>query len=62
LPSSSGCSQSDRIQPLGAPLNKNIARVVAGDSFDALAAAHSRALTKVSAAIAAVIRTEAGTK
>jgi uncharacterized lipoprotein YmbA len=33
-----------------------------GDSFDALAAAHSRALTKVSADIAAVIRTEADAK
>jgi len=33
---------------------------VSGDAFDALAAAHSRALTKVSADIAAVIRTEAG--
>jgi uncharacterized lipoprotein YmbA len=35
---------------------------VSGDSFDALAAAHSRALAKVSADIAAVIRTEAGAK
>jgi hypothetical protein len=35
---------------------------VSGDGFDALAAAHSRALTKVSADIAAAIRTEAGTK
>ena len=35
---------------------------VSGDAFDALAAAHSRALTKVSADIAAVIRTEAGTQ
>jgi len=35
---------------------------VQGDSFDALAAAHSRALAKVSADIAAVIRTEADAK
>jgi uncharacterized lipoprotein YmbA len=35
---------------------------VSGDSFDALAAAHSRALAKVSADIAAVIRTEAEAK
>ncbi len=34
----------------------------AGDSFDALAAAHSRALAKVSGDIAAVIRTEADEK
>jgi uncharacterized protein len=33
-----------------------------GDSFDALAAAHSRALAKVSSDIAAVIRTEAEAK
>jgi uncharacterized lipoprotein YmbA len=35
---------------------------VQGDSFDALAAAHSRALAEVSGDIAAVIRTEAGAK
>jgi uncharacterized lipoprotein YmbA len=35
---------------------------VSGDSFDALAAAHSRALAKVSGDIAAVIRTEADEK
>ena len=35
---------------------------VSGDSFDALAAAHSRALAKVSADIAAVIQTEADQK
>ena len=35
---------------------------VAGDSFDALAAAHSRALAKVSGDIAAVIRAEADKK
>jgi len=35
---------------------------VSGDSFDALAAAHSRALAKVSIDIAAVIRAEAGAK
>ena len=34
----------------------------AGDSFDALVAAHSRALAKVSGDIAAVIRTEADEK
>jgi uncharacterized protein len=35
---------------------------VSGDSFDALAAAHSRALARISADIAAVIRTEADQK
>jgi hypothetical protein len=35
---------------------------VSGDSFDALAAAHSRALAKVSGDIAAVIRSEAAEK
>ncbi len=35
---------------------------VSGDSFDALAAAHSRALAKVSGDIAAVIRSEAEAK
>jgi hypothetical protein len=35
---------------------------VSGDGFDALAAAHSRALAKVSGDIAAAIRTEADTK
>jgi uncharacterized lipoprotein YmbA len=35
---------------------------VSGDGFDALAAAHSRALTNVSADIAATIRVEAETK
>ncbi len=35
---------------------------VQGDGFDALAAAHSRALTKVSADIAAAIRSDAGSK
>ncbi len=42
---------------------RTIAReAVQGEGFDALAAAHSRALAKVSADIAAAIRASAGTR
>lgn len=48
----------------GAPISgrTTVSEAVAEDSFDALAAAHSRALAKVSGDIAAVIRTEAEKK
>ena len=53
----------DRAQAAGGPnsLGTHVAREpVQGDGFDALAAAHSRALAQLSGDIAAAIRAEAG--